>query len=94
MEIGSSEKLTHKLDDQSTARSQMRTDSSPTRHRARYVPKKKRLWAIKELVDEYGGTVWFWRTQIWAGRLPVVRVGRKQFVDALDIEEFIQNHKN
>ena len=53
----------------------------------------KRLYSIKELVEEIGATVWFWRSQIWDGQLPCVRVGRKVLVDHNDIEKFIQNHK-
>jgi excisionase family DNA binding protein len=54
---------------------------------------EKRLFSIKELVDQLGATEWFWRSQIWSGRLPFVQVGRKMFVDRLDIEAFIEQHK-
>lgn len=54
----------------------------------------KRLYSIKELANEVGATEWFWRNQIWGKRLPVIRVGRKQFVDAHDLEEFIEAHKS
>ena len=53
----------------------------------------KRLYTIKEMTNELGATEWFWRTQIWAGRLPFVQVGRKIFVDRHDIEAFIEKHK-
>jgi hypothetical protein len=53
----------------------------------------KRLYTIREMVNELGATQWFWRTQIWAGRLPFVQVGRKIFVDWQDIEIFIEKHK-
>jgi hypothetical protein len=45
------------------------------------------------VVKEYGGTLWFWRTQIWSGRIPVVQVGRKQWIDARDLDSFIESHK-
>ena len=54
---------------------------------------KKRLYSIKELVVEIGATEWFWRSQIWDGQLPFVQVGRKQFIDSNDIEDFIQKNK-
>jgi excisionase family DNA binding protein len=54
---------------------------------------KKRLYTIKELVDQLGATEWFWRSQIWSGRLPFVQVGRKMFIDREDIEAFITRHK-
>jgi excisionase family DNA binding protein len=53
----------------------------------------KRLYTIKELVDQLGATEWFWRSQIWSGRLPFVQVGRKMFIDREDIEAFIARHK-
>jgi len=60
---------------------------------AQSVP-KKRLYSIKELVAEIGATEWFWRSQIWDGQLPFVQVGRKMFVDQLDIENFINKYKS
>jgi len=59
---------------------------------AQIVP-KKRLYSIKELTSLIGATDWFWRSQIWDGQLPYVKVGKKQFVDYQDIEEFIQKNK-
>jgi hypothetical protein len=55
--------------------------------------KKKRLLSIKEVLEEYGVTDWFWRTQIWDRKLPCIKVGRKQLIDTLDIEQFLQQHK-
>jgi hypothetical protein len=54
---------------------------------------EKRLYTIKELVKEIGATEWFWRSQIWDGRLPYIQVGRKIFVENKDIEKFIHDHK-
>ena len=53
----------------------------------------KRLYSINDLVKQIGATKWFWRTQIWAGKLPNIQVGRTIFVDQVDIENFIQKHK-
>ena len=64
-----------------------------TDHCAHNVP-MKRLLSIKELVAHIGATEWFWRTQIWDGNLPVVKVGKKQFVDREDIERFIASNKH
>ena len=63
-----------------------RANSSQTTSRGR-------LLSLKEIVDEYGVTMWFWRTQIWSGKLPYVNLGRKQLVDRHDIEQFIKQHK-
>jgi excisionase family DNA binding protein len=54
---------------------------------------KKRLYSIKELAKEIGGTEWYWRTLIWKGKLPFVQTGRKMLVDSRDVETFIQNNK-
>jgi len=53
----------------------------------------KRLLTIKEAVDVYGMTVWYWRERIWGGELPVLKVGRKQVLDCQDIDAFIDQNK-
>jgi excisionase family DNA binding protein len=65
----------------------LKTDCAPN------VP-QKRLYTIKELATEIGGTEWFWRSQIWDGQLPFVQVGRKMLIDYVDVEAFINNNKN
>jgi hypothetical protein len=59
---------------------------------ARNVP-TKRLLSLKDLVQEFGVSMWFWRTQIWDGKLPFVQVGRKILVDVQDVEKFIDSEK-
>ena len=54
----------------------------------------KRLYSIKELVVFFGATPWYWRSQIWAGFLPYVQVGRKMLIDHKDVEAFIQKNKS
>jgi excisionase family DNA binding protein len=61
-------------------------------HCAQDVP-MKRLFSVKELVKEVGATEWYWRTQIWSGRLPYVQVGRKKLIDRDDIDKFISKNK-
>ena len=53
----------------------------------------KRLYSIKELVVFLGNS-WYWRSQIWAGFLPYVQVGRKMLIDHKDVETFIQKYKS
>jgi hypothetical protein len=53
----------------------------------------KRLLSIKETVEAYGLTVWYWRERIWGGELPVLKVGRKQVLDTRDIDAFITENK-
>ena len=59
---------------------------------AQNVP-RKRLLSLKDLVQEFGVSMWFWRTQIWDGKLPFVQVGRKILVDVQDVEKFINSEK-
>ncbi len=61
---------------------------------AQKVTNSKRLFTIKELTREIGGTMWFWRSQIWDGQLPYVQVGKKMFVDQKDIDTFIEKNKH
>ena len=53
-----------------------------------------RLLSIKQAVQIYGATVWYWRERIWAGDLPVLRIGRKQLLDRRDIDRFIDKNKH
>jgi len=53
----------------------------------------RRLLSIKETVDAYGVTPWFWRTAVWNNHIPVVRIGRKILFDVRDIEKFIERNK-
>jgi hypothetical protein len=53
----------------------------------------KRLYSIKELTSEIGGTTWFWRSLIWDRKLPFIQVGKKMFVDRNDVESFINENK-
>jgi hypothetical protein len=53
----------------------------------------KRLYSIAELPIQIGATEWFWRTQIWNKNIPVIRIGRTQYIDSEDLEKFLENHK-
>ena len=55
---------------------------------AQNVP-RKRIYSITELVAEFGGTKWFWRSKIWAGELPFIQTGRKIFIESGDLDNFI-----
>lgn len=54
-----------------------------------------RLLPLSKAAEVMGLTVWAMRERIWAGDIPVVRFpgGRKMFIDALDIDEFIKRNK-
>jgi hypothetical protein len=58
-------------------------------------PMSPRLLPLKDAAQWLGLTVWAMRERVWAGDIPVVRFdgGRKMYVDTLDLEKFIQLHK-
>jgi hypothetical protein len=53
----------------------------------------KRLLSIKDMVEQYGGSIWAWRTAAWSGELPHIRLRNKIFFDRPDAEDFIQSLK-
>ena len=53
----------------------------------------KRLYTISEMVEEIGGTKSYWRSQIYKGRLPFVKVGKKIFIDSHDLDACINKNK-
>jgi excisionase family DNA binding protein len=54
----------------------------------------KRLYTLKEASAYLGRSVWGVRELIWAGKIPVVRDGRKIFIDILDLEKFVESNKS
>jgi len=58
-------------------------------------PMLPRLLPLKLAANYMGLTVWGLRERIWAGQIPVITFpgGRKQYIDSMDIETFIQNNK-
>ncbi|MBF0475272.1 MAG: DNA-binding protein [Deltaproteobacteria bacterium] len=49
---------------------------------------------MTELIEEVGATDWFWRTQIWSGKLPFIQIGKKIFVDGTDVDQLIKSNKH
>jgi hypothetical protein len=58
-------------------------------------PMSPRLLPLKKAAEHLGLTTWAMRERIWAGDIPVVRFpgGRKIYLDAQDLEKFIQKNK-
>ena len=54
----------------------------------------KRLYTLKEASTYLGRSVWGVRELIWAGKIPVVRDGRRIFIDILDLERFVEMNKS
>jgi len=52
-----------------------------------------RLLTIKQAAEEFGPSVWFWRTQMWQGKIKNCGSGRRHLLDRSDIEGLIQRNK-
>jgi excisionase family DNA binding protein len=53
----------------------------------------KRLYTLKEASVYLGRSIWGVRTLIWNGKIPIVRDGRRMFIDVLDLERFVESNK-
>ena len=56
-------------------------------------PPAKRLYDLKSAGLYLGRPTWSIRELIWAGKLPVVQDGRKQYVDLYDMDTYIERNK-
>ena len=56
-------------------------------------PLPRRLYTLKDAAPYLGRTLWGIRELVWAGKLPIVRTGKRQFVDVKDMERFIDVNK-
>jgi hypothetical protein len=57
-------------------------------------PLPKRLYTLPEAGHYLGRTVWSMRELIWAGKLPVVRSGKRIFLDVHDLDSYIEKNKS
>jgi len=55
---------------------------------------KKRLYNLKEASAYLVRSVWGVRELIWAGKIPVVRDGRKIYMDIVDLEKYVEENKS
>jgi len=58
-----------------------------------YIP-RKRLYTLTEAAGYLGHTIWAVRSLVWGKKLPVVRHGRKQWLDIFDMDKFIESNKS
>jgi hypothetical protein len=56
-------------------------------------PLKKRLFDLKEAAIYLGRPVFSVRTLIWNGALPVIKDGRKLYLDVVDMNDYIERNK-
>ena len=53
----------------------------------------QRLYDLRQAAQYLGRSVWGVRELIWAGKLPVIRDGKKQYVDLFDMDEYIKRNR-
>ena len=56
-------------------------------------PFAKRLYTLKEAGVYLGRSEYSVRSLIWSGGLPVVKHGKKQWVDILDLDSYVERNK-
>jgi excisionase family DNA binding protein len=56
-------------------------------------PLPKRLYTLSEAAHYLGRTLWSMRELIWKGSLPIVRDGKRIFVDIKDLEFYVTKNK-
>ena len=56
-------------------------------------PFTKRLYTLKEAAFYLGKGLYGVRELVWSGKLPVVRQGRKMFIDIVDLDAWVTRNK-
>jgi len=56
-------------------------------------PLTKRLYDLKEAATYLGRPVFSVRTLVWKGALPVIKDGRKLYLDIVDMDTYIERNK-
>ena len=56
-------------------------------------PLSKRLYTLPEAAHYLGRTLWSMRELIWKGSIPIVREGKRIFIDINDLHVYVTKHK-
>ena len=56
-------------------------------------PLPKRLYSLPEAAHYLGRTLWSMRELIWKGSIPIVREGKRIFIDINDLNSYIERNK-
>lgn len=56
-------------------------------------PSLKRLYSLPEAANYLGRTIWSMRELVWKGSIPIVREGKRIFVDVIDLETWVAKNK-
>jgi excisionase family DNA binding protein len=57
-------------------------------------PLPKRLYTLKEASHYLGRTLWSVRELVWKGSIPIVREGKRIFIDVNDLNSYIERNKS
>jgi len=56
-------------------------------------PLPKRLYTLEEAATYLGRTVWAMRGLVWKGSIPIVREGKRIFLDIADLDKYVVRNK-
>jgi hypothetical protein len=56
-------------------------------------PLPKRLYTLEEGATYLGRTVWAMRGLVWKGSIPIVREGKRIFLDIADLDKYVVRNK-
>jgi excisionase family DNA binding protein len=56
-------------------------------------PLSKRLYTLPEAAHYLGRTLWSIRELVWKGSIPIVREGKRIFIDVNDLNLYIEKNK-
>ena len=73
--------------------SKTKTDKGFKKAQRMYNPLTKRLYDLKEAATYLARPVYSVRTLIWKGALPVIKDGRKLYLDIIDMDTYIERNK-
>ena len=73
--------------------SKTKTDKGSKKAQGITYPLTKRLYELKEASIYLGRPGFSVRGLIWKGALPIVKDGRKLYVDLYDLNEYVERHK-
>ena len=54
---------------------------------------EKRLLTIKNVAEEFGPNAWYWRNQVWEGKIKNCGSEKRHLLDRKDIEKLIEHNK-
>ncbi len=57
-------------------------------------PLHQRLLNLSQAASYLGRTLWSMRELVWAGKIPIVRSGKRIYIDRLDLDSYIERNKS